>query len=682
MKNKNFNYRKEIDGLRAVAVLPVVFYHAGINFFSGGYVGVDVFFVISGYLITSIILSDIKDKKFSIKGFYERRARRILPALFIVSLVTIPFGLYIFKGVYLLEFVQSLVSLIFFSSNFLFWSTGGYFSTATELKPLIHTWSLSVEEQYYIIFPFLFLMFINYFKSHIKLFFLILLFISFGFCIWGSYHLPNATFYLLPFRGWEIILGVMCALILNEKKIKFNKNINEILSIAGVIMIFGSIIFFDSRTSFPSFSALVPTIGTVLLILFCQKNTILYKFLTFNFLVYLGLFSYSIYLWHQPIFAFTKFVFLDGVDYLFTVIIILISILISYFSWKFIEKPFRNKKIIKFKYLLSFIIFSSLCFVFTWAYVIKFSDLSDLVSKSSKDWQKPFINKVEFFNPKIFEKDSENVFYESIRPKDKKIRYKILVLGDSHAQMYKEMGKYFSDKYDLEWHSYIFQGCPPIFGFYKIYDIEQSVESKKQKECRSQIKKWESFIRDPNNNFDFIILATRWNYIFNHSKYQNLQHRKDALVANDLPFVKKGNLLETSRKNFLKGLNRTVSIINNSGGKVIFFSQPPLLIRNPVRCFSLGKITYDNCANAKYKNIMERGEFIRSSIINEKLFDNKKNFSLILEDYLCNSQNRKCISKFQDKLLYSDDDHLSEYGAFYISKEWEKKKFFPFQFEK
>ena len=194
----------------------------------------------------------------------------------------------------------------------------------------------------------------------------------------------------------------MCALILNEKKIKFGKNINEILSIVGAIMIFGSIIFFNSKTIFPSFTALIPTLGTVLLILFCQKNTILYKFLTFNFLVSLGLISYSIYLWHQPIFAFTKFIFLDGVNYVITILIILISIIISYLSWKFIEKPFRNKKIIKFKYLLSFIIISSSCFIFSWAYVIKFSDLSDVVSNSLKDWQKPFINKVEFFDTKIF----------------------------------------------------------------------------------------------------------------------------------------------------------------------------------------------------------------------------------------------------------------------------------------
>ena len=165
MNNSSFSYRKELDGLRALAVIPVVFYHAGISLFSGGFVGVDVFFVISGYLITNVILSDIEKKKFSLKNFYERRARRILPALFLVSLICIPFSFLLFKDIYLLEFTRSLVSLIFFSSNFLFWSESGYFSTDIEFKPLIHTWSLSVEEQYYIIFPIVFLFFLKFLKS-------------------------------------------------------------------------------------------------------------------------------------------------------------------------------------------------------------------------------------------------------------------------------------------------------------------------------------------------------------------------------------------------------------------------------------------------------------------------------------------------------------------------------------
>ena len=139
MNNSSFKYRKEIDGFRALAILPVVFYHAGINLFSGGYVGVDVFFVISGYLITNIILSDVEKNRFSIKNFYERRARRILPALFFVSLACIPLSFYFFKDIYLLEFTRSLISIIFFSSNFLFWSESGYFNTNTEFKPLIHT---------------------------------------------------------------------------------------------------------------------------------------------------------------------------------------------------------------------------------------------------------------------------------------------------------------------------------------------------------------------------------------------------------------------------------------------------------------------------------------------------------------------------------------------------------------
>ena len=197
MNISSFSYRKELDGLRALAIIPVVFYHAGISFFSGGFVGVDVFFVISGYLITNIILSDIEKKKFTFRNFYERRARRILPALVLVSLICIPFSFFLFKDIYLLEFVRSLVSIIFFSSNFLFWSESGYFSTQTEFKPLIHTWSLSVETILYN-FPLIFIFFLKFFKSYTKIFFIFLLCFSFILCIWGSFHFPNTTF-LLPF---------------------------------------------------------------------------------------------------------------------------------------------------------------------------------------------------------------------------------------------------------------------------------------------------------------------------------------------------------------------------------------------------------------------------------------------------------------------------------------------------
>tara|TARA_B100000795_G_scaffold10935_1_gene7655 strand:- start:49 stop:2088 length:2040 start_codon:yes stop_codon:yes gene_type:complete len=678
MKNSSFEYRKEIDGFRALAILPVVFYHAGIKLFSGGFVGVDVFFVISGYLITNIILSDIENKKFSLKNFYERRARRILPALLLVSVICIPFSFLFFKDIYLLEFARSLVSLIFFSSNFLFWSESGYFNTNTEFKPLTHTWSLSVEEQFYILFPIILLFLFNFFKFFTKIFFIILFTLSLLFCVWGSFNYPNATFYLLPFRGWEIILGVLTAIYLYENKIKFKKVYNEFFSIIGFCLIFISIIFLDSKTVFPGYVALLPTIGTVLLITFCRKGTTLYKVFTIKYLINLGLISYSLYLWHQPILAFVKFYLLNEFSLYHKLFIILISIIISYLSWKYFESPFRNKQKISNKNLLLFLCLPIIIFFSTWGYVVKFSNLDNIYTSKPKQ----FIGgkKVEYFESKFdIQINSKNVFYDAIKPKNSKANIKVLVIGDSHAQGYNLMGEYYADKYQIEWHSYIYTGCPPIFGYYKIYNIEQIKSSKIQNECKDQVKIWENFIKENGKYFDYVILSSRWNFMFNHEIYEKKQYRKDALIKNNEIFINNNKIQTLSRSNFTNGLKNTINIINNNGPKVVIFSQPPLLIRNPMRCMGVSKISYDYCANAKFKSIKERGLFVKNTILSENKLNNIGNLYLILENYLCDEDKEKCISKKNNKLLYKDDDHLSYEGVFYISQLWETKDYFPFK---
>jgi peptidoglycan/LPS O-acetylase OafA/YrhL len=207
-------YRAEIDGLRALAVLPVILFHAGFELFSGGFVGVDVFFVISGYLITTIIISEMAEGKFSIVNFYERRARRILPALFFVMLMCLPFAWMWLTPNDLKDFGQSLVAVSTFSSNILFWRESGYFDTAAELKPLLHTWSLAVEEQYYILFP-IFLMFTWRLGLKWILILLSMVFlVSLGIAQWGAYNSPSAAFFLLPARGWELLVGVFVAFYL------------------------------------------------------------------------------------------------------------------------------------------------------------------------------------------------------------------------------------------------------------------------------------------------------------------------------------------------------------------------------------------------------------------------------------------------------------------------------------
>lgn len=193
-------YRPEIDGLRAIAVLPVILYHAGVPGFSGGFVGVDVFFVISGYLITSIILDEYENGGFSFVGFYERRARRILPPLFLVCLACIPFAIYSLSPRDLEEFARSLLSVCGFVSNFFFWSQSGYFDGPTELKPLVHTWSLAVEEQFYLVFPIALFLLLKLGRRHAIALFVATAVLSFALAVWGSRHATAATFYLLPAR--------------------------------------------------------------------------------------------------------------------------------------------------------------------------------------------------------------------------------------------------------------------------------------------------------------------------------------------------------------------------------------------------------------------------------------------------------------------------------------------------
>ena len=236
------NYRPEIDGLRALAVLPVILFHAGYEAFSGGFVGVDVFFVISGYLITTIIIAELDEGQFSLVNFYERRARRILPALFFVMAACIPFAWALLSPAELKSFGQSLIAVSTFTSNILFWQESGYFDIESELKPLLHTWSLAVEEQYYILFP-LFLMFtwhkgLRWVVGALAIVFLL----SFALAIWGtqiatSPNIASAAFFLIHSRIWELLVGVFIALYLKHRTYLKSQTTNQVLSLIGLAMV-------------------------------------------------------------------------------------------------------------------------------------------------------------------------------------------------------------------------------------------------------------------------------------------------------------------------------------------------------------------------------------------------------------------------------------------------------------
>lgn len=336
-------YRADIDGLRTVAVLPVLFHHAEFSWISGGFVGVDIFFVISGFLITSILMSDIDAGRFSILNFYERRARRILPALTAVIVFCIPFALMLMTPEEFKDFSQSLIATLLFVSNILFWLETGYFHPDAEEKPLLHTWSLAIEEQYYIFLPiFLFLMW-RYQRRYLLASIIVIAVASLAFSEWGWRNAPTANFYLIFSRAWELFAGSICALIAGRVRIPDGNALwRNLPSTAGLLMIAVALFTFDDKTPFPSLLGLLPVVGVALILLYSRTRTLSFALLSLAPIVFIGKISYSLYLWHQPLFAFARIgstgELTDGIYLL----LIGCTFVLAVLSFYFIETPFRT----------------------------------------------------------------------------------------------------------------------------------------------------------------------------------------------------------------------------------------------------------------------------------------------------------------------------------------------------
>jgi len=333
-------YRREIDGLRAVAVLPVLFFHAGYDLFSGGFVGVDVFFVISGYLITFLLLEGLAQDRFSLLDFYARRARRIFPALFVVVLCSIFAGLAVMNPVELESFSESIISVALFASNIYFWKTNNYFSPVAEEQPMLHMWSLAVEEQFYIGFPvFLFLVWV--FARRYTLWLILAgAAVSLAIAEWGWREHATANFYLPLSRAWELLVGAGLAFIMRERPI----TPSSAMSLIGLALIFASIFVYNEQTPFPSLYTVMPVLGTALVLAFASQENIAGRLLGSSAFVGVGLVSYSLYLWHQPVFAFARLRLLDPPGPLAMFGLILMSFALAVATWLWVEQPFRRRK--------------------------------------------------------------------------------------------------------------------------------------------------------------------------------------------------------------------------------------------------------------------------------------------------------------------------------------------------
>ena len=334
-------HRPEIDGLRAVAVLPVVLFHAGVGVFSGGYVGVDVFFVISGFLIAGLIKDDLETGRFSILGFYNRRVRRILPALIFTALLTSAAAFALLLPRFLIDFSKSLVSVSTFISNFYFWKASGYFENSALLRPMLHTWSLAVEEQFYIFMPLAAYAVFRFLGKRWFLVFGAAAIASLGLSIYATQVGPTANFFLLPTRAWELLLGALFSFLPPRREAG---PVSQVMSLLGVGLIAWSVFTYNEATPFPGAAALAPCLGTAFAIYFAHpQRTLVGRVLTLKPMIGIGLISYSLYLVHWPIAVFWRYLTLEPPSPLGAMAIFTLSILLAAFSWRFIEQPFRKR---------------------------------------------------------------------------------------------------------------------------------------------------------------------------------------------------------------------------------------------------------------------------------------------------------------------------------------------------
>lgn len=335
-------YRPEIDGLRAVAVLAVVLFHAKIGPFSGGYVGVDIFFVISGFLITSIVAREIANGTFSIAEFYERRIRRIFPALFVVIVVSFVIGWFVLTPRDYRDFAKSAINAAVFVSNIGFNRTAGYFAPAAESQPLLHTWSLSVEEQFYLVAP-LALIGLSRLSARGRMAVLAVLGLaSLAWAEWGVRNEWSSAFYLVQSRAWELMIGAAVALgIVQAPK---TRGAVEVLGLAGLAMIAVAIFGYTPTTPFPGISALLPCVGAALVILCASSpSTIAQRLLSARPMVGVGKISYSLYLWHWPLLAFAVYAWGEDLGQSERLALIATSIVLSILSWRYVEQPARAR---------------------------------------------------------------------------------------------------------------------------------------------------------------------------------------------------------------------------------------------------------------------------------------------------------------------------------------------------
>ena len=622
---KRIPFREDINGLRAIAVMSVVFYHADFEIFQGGWLGVDIFFVISGYLISNIIISELNQETFSFKKFYLRRINRILPALLSVLVLTIPFAYWLLLPGQMLEYSNSLLSSVFFYSNYYFQNLDFYNSAPAKYMPLLHTWSLSIEEQYYLLFPILAFTFHKYFRKYFAHFIALLLLIS---ILLNGLSSDNNKFYGIQFRLWELLLGVLIMVVASNLQTKHLENI-------GIVMMLFPIFYFDSSDINQIEPKLISLVGISLILLSNNERTTLSKILRLNIFQIIGLSSYSIYLLHQPIFSFMEN-YLKGRliqnNVLIKNFLVIVVIFLGYLFFQLFEKRLTKSRFVYHYLVLVVIIITIFSFrsLQTEGYDERYSETSIYLKKYFDKSQRggvdenlcledPFSN-LEVFCNTSFNPDNKN----------------LVILGDSHL---KTLSKAIYDNYNSSYNLFIStrDGCPFI----------APIESETQARCAGSTL-LEEYLLITNTAETITIFGGRFPWYFNGLAFESdLGSTRDNMTPGG--------------QAFLNDLRDNIAFLKKNSDSLIIIEPIPELGFFPLEPYLWKNFSLDEAIQYEYSYWEAYSKEI-NSLLRMMNKDNISTDKIFCDSFIKN----KCVVSDSGIMFYYDDDHLTYDGSLLI----------------
>jgi peptidoglycan/LPS O-acetylase OafA/YrhL len=644
------DYRADIDGLRGIAVLVVVFNHLGFSMFSGGYIGVDIFFVISGFLITTIIAREIQENKFTLSRFYERRVRRILPALVVMAVFALLASALLYDSGRFTSFAKSLLATMLFYSNINFWGEAGYFDAPSSLKPLLHTWSLAVEEQFYIVFPILMYAIHAFARKSTKLILGVIAILSLAFAVYAvNNNDATSAFYLAHMRAWELLVGGLLAL--NIFPPTTDRRINAALGLSGVLMIVAPIFLYTDQTPFPGLSAVAPVLGTALIIYsnMIEKSPSS-KIVGVAPLVFIGQISYSLYLWHWPLILFAKYYIIRPLSGLETSLLLAVILAISTLSWRFVETPFRSRRFLSTRQVFAFG-FSAMAVIIAGAGIVyRFEGFP------SREGPTPLVD--------FLDKETTNHYtacagvtdgFKSCLMGDKSQPPSFMLWGDSHADSLRRAVERAARKNGMSGLFTYKLACPPLLGVARDFSSHMT-------EACSDYNEGVTRYLAAHPEISTVVLAGRWSFYVEGVDYKPSES-SDLVLAG---FSVEKPRVARYEQIVERGLGQTTQTLLNMNRKVVIVSPVPEIGYDvPSANFIAARSGRDlnQIIAPSMDDYLDRNQ--RTLAVLDKL--REEHGIQVVDPWTALCVENECRVTIDGIPLYKDDDHLSLFGSEIVS---------------